>query len=170
MAYPGNVHALVARDQHLTCINGNDHVKENNDGTPTGKLSSDRGRRSRTKPRSDSEAVPQKLGLGPTLQAFRLGGSSSQVARGGRISPCDHGKMMDHGMFELRSELLRESPKVRARTEIDYGFYRFITKDTMCAARGMAGEDALYGIEFSSYPKFQISRFRDDTQVRRESR
>lgn len=120
MAYPGNLHALVARDQHLTCLNAHEYIlhQENDDDTPTEKLAiSDHGRRPRRKPRADIEAVARrKLGPDPSAQAFRLGGSSSQVARGGRISPCDYGKLMDHGTFEVRQAL--QSPAVRAR---EYG-------------------------------------------------
>lgn len=119
MAYPGNLHALVARDQHLTCINTNEYTRhqENNDGTPTENLTSDNGKRSRRRPRMDVALVAgHKLGPDPSAQAFRLGGSSSQVARGGRISPCDYGKLMDHGTFALRQAL--QSPAVRSRAVV----------------------------------------------------
>lgn len=116
MAYPGNLHALVARDQHLTCKNANEYVlhKENDDGTPTEKLRSGRGRRSRRKPRTALEAVADRtVGIDLAARADRCGGSSSQVARGGRISPCDYAKLMDHGSFGLRPAL--QIPTVRAR-------------------------------------------------------
>eukprot|EP00903_Cladosiphon_okamuranus_P010318 g9763.t2 len=91
--------------KQLTGINDHEYLRneQNDSGTPTELLSSrGRGRRSRRQRRTDSEAVVARLGPDSSVQAFRLGGSSCQVARGGRISPCDYGRLMDHGTFALQ--------------------------------------------------------------------
>lgn len=128
MAYPGNLHALVARSQHKACITSNEYGlgKESDDETPTENLTSnDRRRRSRRKPRTGLEAdARDNLRIGPSAWAFRLGGNSSQVARGGRISSCDYGKLMDHGTF--KPALLSPTSTVRARIDTSSTWYQYL--------------------------------------------
>lgn len=109
MAYPGNLYALVARDQHLSC-NANDYG-----GTPREKPKLDRAisRRFETKraepnvedgvgKRTAVAVASRGLPVNPTTRAFRLGLGPSKVTLGAntcRTSPSDWGQRMDHGIF-----------------------------------------------------------------------
>ena len=87
--YPGNLHALVARDRHLSCNNPNDFVFNKIDhDTPNEKLRHNRMRRSRRTP-VKIEATPsplQRSYVDPSVRAFRLG--------------INRGRMMDCGIFK----------------------------------------------------------------------
>lgn len=108
MPYPGTLAALVARDRNLRCT----HHDGNDINTPTGSENTHdegnrvllKGFRARGKATTGDGVITRsasQFASVPPRRVFRPAGSGSTPPQFGdkSISPCDHGRMMDRGMF-----------------------------------------------------------------------